>query len=78
MVRHARRLVFQLAEVLVLPRKEGNADGDTGTDLQATLGTWLAHFGSTGINDGYVVVQGKLAAPKERLGLGREILGFRR
>ena len=54
LVRHARRLVFQLAEVLVLPRKEGNADGDTGTDLQATLGTWLAHLGSAGI--GQIVV----------------------
>ncbi len=43
--------MFQLAEVLVLPRKEGNADGDTGTDLQATLGTWLAHLGSAGIGD---------------------------
>ena len=39
LARHARRLVFQLAEVLVLPGKEENADRDTGTDWSASAGT---------------------------------------
>ena len=56
MVRHARRLVFQVAEVLVLPPKEGNADRDTGTDQPASAGTWLVLNpvncdGLTGLDD---------------------------
>jgi len=59
LVRHARRLVVQLAEVLVLPRKEGNAGRDTRTDQPASAGAWLACFEGTGIYDSYGVVQRK-------------------
>ena len=48
-----------LAEVPVLPRKEGNADRDIGRDQPASAGTWLACFASTGIYDSYGVVQRK-------------------
>ena len=54
-MRHAGRLVFQLAEVLV---SQGNADRDTRTDQPASAGTWLACFESTGISDSYGVRPG--------------------
>ena len=56
LVRHARRLVFQLAEVLVTREM---LTGDTRTDQPASAGTWLACFESTGISDSYGVVRGK-------------------
>ena len=59
--------MFQLAEVLVLPRKEGNADRETGTDRSASAGTWLACFESTCIYDSYGVVQSNWAATRETL-----------
>ena len=56
LVRHARRLVFQLAEVLVTREM---LTRDTRTDQPASAGTWLACFESTGISDSYGVVRGK-------------------
>ena len=56
LVRHARRLVFQLAEVLVTREM---LTGILETDQPASAGTWLACFESTGISDSYGVVRGK-------------------
>jgi len=46
LVRHARRLVFQLAEVMVTGAM---LDGDTGMAQPALAGTWLACVEGTGI-----------------------------
>ena len=53
-MRHARRLVFQLAEVLV---SRGNAMWDTGTNWPASAGSWLVHLRSIGIGYGYGVAK---------------------
>ena len=55
-LRHARRLVFQPAEVLVTREMP---DRDTRTDQPDSAGTWLACFESTGIWDSYGVVRDK-------------------
>ena len=81
LVRHARRLVFQLAEVLVSREMLGR---DTGTNWPASAGSWLVHFRSVGIDYGYRVVQGKRASQgrdlvvDKRFGdftLGRTVVG---
>ena len=56
LVRHARRLVFQLAEVLVTREM---LTGILERISPALAGTWLACFESTGISDSYGVVRGK-------------------
>ena len=65
LVRHARRLESQLAEMLVLPRKEGRAVRDAGTDQPASPCTRVANLGSTENYDDYAVVQIKWAALRE-------------
>ena len=81
LVRHARRLVFQLAEVLVRREMLGGILERIG---RLRAGSWLVHFRSVGIDYGYRVVQGKRASQgrdlvvDKRFGdftLGRTVVG---
>ena len=69
LVRHARRLVFQLAEVLVTREMP---TGILERISRLPAGTWLACFESTGISDSYGASGVNRPLRGRRLGRGRQ------
>ena len=72
-MRHARRLVFQLAEVLVSREMLGGILERIG---RLRLAPGLVHFRSVGIGYGYGVVQGKGASQGRDLGVDKRFGAF--